>query len=272
MLRCSLFFVLFFTNTVLDAQPPVLQIEPKNVSALRISGGVLQKENFFAFDGNTGMIEFNSDYQLSGDFSIVMLISPEERMQTQTLLLKGELCPDGNGNINGLSLITRLTGDMRLSGTILLGMEAPFGSSSFTSGETLSSDSWQQITVVYNSENYSWKAFLDENELHLEHSIVGANESVRNISESKGSWKIGTMESYCDFKHHFEEFYKGSVRSVKIYDYKLSAKQIDKMANSEFYIKSVLLTISGLATLIVGLLILRRVRQRSISNTQKAID
>jgi hypothetical protein len=44
------------------------------------------------------------------------------------------------------------------------------------------------------------------------------------------------------------------------------------MANSEFYIKSVLLTISGLATLIVGLLILRRVRQRSISNTQKAID
>jgi hypothetical protein len=256
--------VFFFTNTFLDAQPPVLQIEPKNVNALRISGGVLQKENFFAFDGNTGMIEFNSDYQPKGNFSISMEIKPGADFRPQTLLLKGEICPDGNGDFKGNTFALSLTSENKLSGIIYYGGEKVSRTFlSFLSTEAISHDTWQLVTFIYDSELIAWNVFVDDERIAIKNSFQGSQELINLIAPSKNAtWKVGASESYCGYNHRFEDYFRGRIKFIRIYDFKITPDQIGIMANSELYTKSILLTISGLATLVVGLLILRNARQR----------
>lgn len=251
-LRYIIFFALIFSGFSNWAQPPKIQLEVEDTSSYKINEGAHRKETYFEFDGKTGFLEFKSAHQIDKSFSISFWINPKAESRTQTLIMKGEGCPDGNPNFNGLTFRLGLTAEMKLTGVVFFGEGKSITNLlTFYSQQRLLPDFWQFVFVTFDAENTTWKVFQEGEKIQINQSFQNGRESFHQIAPSaNATWKIGAQENYCNYIHAHEEYFNGGLKDIEIYDYQMSASEIQRKANSNFYKISFSLAILMLAVLV----------------------
>jgi hypothetical protein len=257
MLRLFFTVLCFITAITAHSQEPIIKITAKDSSGYQIQSGVVLKERYFDFGERPGFIEFNSDFEIRDDFSLSFCINPKNKEGFQTIVMKGEGCPDGNPAFNGFTFLIALTQDMTLMGVIFSGEERSLSESlTFHTQQKVALDFWQCVYITFNFKQKEWKLFIDGSEVQISQSFQNSSNGFQQIAKSKNAtWKIGVRENYCDNVHKYEDYFLGAIKDISVYDYKRSATQIQNEFQFELN-RNLLILGALLLTMLIGFLLI----------------
>lgn len=264
--RHTLIFPFVFILTQAFSQSTQVSLDVYKRDQFKSNDGVSIREDYIVFDGKSGILEFNSAYQPEGSFSISLWVKPVLEKRAQTIIAKGELCPDGNPNYKGFTFLLGLSQEMNVIGSVIAGEGNQLtGSLNFKSLSAIIPDKWQHVAFVFDAEQLVCSIYVDGQEVPIDQSFQPSRSAFKRIAPSPTAlWVVGAKESYCNYIHSFDEYFNGSLKRIYIYDYKLSMDQITSESNLER--NRVYFILGGAIVLFILIILgLRFLRRRKIT-------
>lgn len=204
------------------------------------------------FDGVDDYIEVLQGLNFEQEFTYCSWIKPESSAcvgNGQLLFQKGQYCPDGNPNYQGLSYSVGLggqyTGAYTSSGCDFLGVTVIEPNGNFfddriiaTSLEPIVPDNDYLLCVSYQNTSKLFELWLNGEQIETEHFYErGGNpgtteidpQDFSHIHQTDATFKIGASESWCNYQHQFGGFFDGTLDEIRVYDRALNEAEIQAL-------------------------------------------
>ncbi len=187
-----------------------------------------------SLNGENQFIEYSDKIELQEDFSISLWLELTKTDVQQTILLKGEGCPDGNPRFAGMSIHIAIKENNHL----IMSVYAPPGGPgdeffALESKEPLPSTGWHFLAVTYSHADREFRLYVDDRRAGIWLVTKSGRENFSGVYETSASLKIGAAENYCGFIHGYDSFFDGSLDDIRVFSKVLTHPEVNALSDFE---------------------------------------